>query len=298
MQTIDSLQRTIGIITELQSVVRTMKTLSAVSIRQYERALISLEDYIRTIEMGLWVVLPPSSHRAARQRARAGEKIGAVIFGSDHGLCGKFNEDVGAYAIDKMNGFQIRHEDRIILAVGSRAAAWITDNGHSVDATISEPASALTISKTVQKIVTVVDDWQQSKHITRIVLFYNRYNKNKTRTASMLPLLPIDTERFRALKEHPWPSRVLPAYTMDQTQLFKTLVHQYLFSLIFRACAESLASEHSSRLVSMQSAEKSITEHLQELGTRYHQYRQDAITAELLDIVAGFKTITAAVNAD
>ena len=57
MQTLEALQRDINAATDLQSIVRTMKVLAAVSIRQYERALESLTDYNRTVEMGLQVVL-------------------------------------------------------------------------------------------------------------------------------------------------------------------------------------------------------------------------------------------------
>lgn len=70
-------------------------------------------------------------------------------------------------------------------------------------------------------------------------------------------------------------------------KLFTALIQQYLFVAIYRACAESLASEHASRLAAMQGAERNIEERLDELTREFHHQRQTTITEELLDIVAG-----------
>ncbi|MCC8999385.1 MAG: F0F1 ATP synthase subunit gamma, partial [Candidatus Contendobacter sp.] len=48
---------------------------------------------------------------------------------------------------------------------------------------------------------------------------------------------------------------------------------------------------HASRLLAMQTAERNITDRLAELNTVYRQQRQEAITSELLDVVAGFEAL-------
>jgi F-type H+-transporting ATPase subunit gamma len=80
-------------------------------------------------------------------------------------------------------------------------------------------------------------------------------------------------------------------FTMDWDAFFSALIRQYLFVSLFRAFAESLASENASRLASMQGAEKNIQDRLRDLSSRYHQQRQMSITEELLDIVSGFEAI-------
>ncbi len=54
---------------------------------------------------------------------------------------------------------------------------------------------------------------------------------------------------------------------MKHTKLFAALVRQYLLVWVFRACAFSLASKNAGRLVSMQAAERNISEQLLELST-------------------------------
>jgi F-type H+-transporting ATPase subunit gamma len=79
---------------------------------------------------------------------------------------------------------------------------------------------------------------------------------------------------------------------MDWNRLFSLLVRQYLFVSLYRALAESLATENASRLASMQVAERNIENRLDELNTQYHQQRQGAIDAELFDLVAGFEALS------
>ena len=74
--------------------------------------------------------------------------------------------------------------------------------------------------------------------------------------------------------------------------MFTAVIRQYLFLQLFRACAESLASENASRIAAMQQAEKNIDQRLQVLNSQFHQNRQQAITAELLDIMSGFEAVT------
>jgi F-type H+-transporting ATPase subunit gamma len=76
---------------------------------------------------------------------------------------------------------------------------------------------------------------------------------------------------------------------MDRERLLGGLLRQHYFVILFRACAESLAAEHGGRLAAMQAAEKNIEERLEEVTGRFRRVRQETITSELLDVVAGFE---------
>ena len=67
---------------------------------------------------------------------------------------------------------------------------------------------------------------------------------------------------------------------------------EYLFVSLFRACAESLASENASRLAAMQRAEKNIDELLEDLNRTFHRLRQSGIDEELFDVISGFEALT------
>jgi len=89
-----------------------------------------------------------------------------------------------------------------------------------------------------------------------------------------------------------WPGSSLPTYTMDREVLLSSLLRQYFFISLFRACAESQSAEHGSRLRAMQAAEKNLDENRGELTGQYRRVRQEIITSELLDVVAGFEAVS------
>ena len=96
---------------------------------------------------------------------------------------------------------------------------------------------------------------------------------------------------FNYKREKPWTSRSLPQFSLPAEKLLSSLVRQQMFIKLFSACAESLAGEHASRLMSMQVAEKNIQERLETLTANYRQQRQGQITEELLDVVSGFEAL-------
>lgn len=294
MAGLEELKHSIDTVEDLQSIVRTMKALSAASINQYERSLASLEKYNRTVEMGLHVVLRGRREKNIQEKAGrgAGGRLGAVVFGSDRGLCGRFNEEIAEYAVAKMNGFQVHLEDRVILSVGARVDAALQALHHPVLESFFVPGSVSGITETVQQILIAIDEWRNQRGVEHVLLFYHQHaNGASTSEPRMLHLVPVDLARFRRLADEPWPSHGLPTYSMDAETLFSALIREYFFISVFSACTHSLLSEHLSRLVSMQGAEKNINEHMEELNAQFHQKRQQQITEELLDVISGFDVI-------
>lgn len=285
METEQTLRRRIATVSDLHAIVRTLKALSAVSVRQAETALKSLNDYSQTVEMGLQVALRRRRFQRPNRR-QAPDRLAAIIFGSDVGLCGRFNEELTTTAMAWMEELQVPTARRSILAVGSRVQTRLAERGHPVEATLATPSSTAGIGVAIQEILTKIDHWQDSA-IEPIVLFYVQSGAPRH-----LQLLPVDLGQFDQLTQKPWPNHVLPTFSLDAERLLAALIRQYLFVALFRACAESLASEHMMRLRTTQAAEKNIQERHGELIAEYRGRRQDAIDAELLDIGAGFEAVS------
>ena len=106
--------------------VKTMKTLAAVSIRQYDKAVTSLRQYDRTVEMGLQIVMRGHQEQNNQPRPAPGRRLGAIVFGSELGMCGQFNEVVVSYALERCQELPVAGKDLAIMAVGARALspAW------------------------------------------------------------------------------------------------------------------------------------------------------------------------------
>src|SRR5580698_3670647 len=108
-----SLTRKISSAGDLQSVVRTMKALAASSSGQYNKSVSALGDYYRTVELGLSACFresgptPPTVKRKGPTEAGT---IGAVVFGSDQGLVGQFNDVVADYTVKTLAALQGKPE--------------------------------------------------------------------------------------------------------------------------------------------------------------------------------------------
>ena len=291
MQTSEALKRRIQSAQDLLGVVKTMKALAAVSIRQYQKAVESLGDYNRTVEMGLQIALRERRGGGAASDQAKVNRIGAIIFGSDQGLCGQLNNIIVAHANEEMARIGVKKENRIVIAVGMRTADILEDTGQRVLEVLTTPGSTSGITPMVQDITVLLENWRFKRQIEHMYLFFNHYVSGATYRPKTVRLLPVDREWLKNLEMKKWPSKTLPMFTMDWEALFRSLIREYLFVSLYRAFAESLASENASRLAAMQSAEKNIEERLEELFLQYHRQRQMTITEELLDIVAGFEAL-------
>jgi F-type H+-transporting ATPase subunit gamma len=291
MENLEGIKRRIESTRDLQSVVKTMKALAAVRIRQYEKAVESLAVYNETVEMALRVVLQ-SRLRVLAGPAGPKHRLGAVVFGSDQGMCGQLNDQVVTHALEEMQ--RISGEERparSLLAIGERVRVRLEDAGHLVEESLPVPGSVSGITPLVQDILGRIERWHEEHGINEISLFYSHPLSGARYEPRSLHLLPVDRDWLLRVRSRKWPNRCLPQFTMDWDPLFSALIRQYLFVSLFRACAESLASENASRLASMQGAERNIRDQLETLTMRYHRQRQAAITEELLDIVSGFEAL-------
>ncbi|MEZ5591860.1 MAG: F0F1 ATP synthase subunit gamma [Gammaproteobacteria bacterium] len=283
-QTQESLQRRIATVQDLGAVVRTMKALSGATIRQYENAAAAVGEYYRTVELGLRAVLhgvplPRLPHRPPDAA------VGVIVIGSDHGLCGRFNELIVQHVVDELK--QLPPAPHYALAVGAQVQMRLDELQCPVTLSLPTPGSVTAMTRTVEQLLLEIDRWRSQEKVFEVLLVHHSPTGRSLYRAQSMRLLPVDFRHFRPLGEQPWPGRSLPYFSQDRAALLAALIRQYFLVVLFRACAESLACEHAARLAVMQRADKNIAEHLQVLNNQYRQQRQSAITEELQDIIAG-----------
>jgi F-type H+-transporting ATPase subunit gamma len=290
MDDLESIRRQIHSTETLHSVVRTMKILSMTSIHQCEQSVASLEDYARTVRLGLQAAMRHRPHEASIAPT-GGARVGAVVFGSAWGMCGRFNEQIAEHAAQR---FTKEGDGSVqILGLGELIGGRLEDVGHAPDRTLEAPDAVEQITPRVQDLLVDVEQWRVDEQIQKVLLFFNETTSGTSFAPTMQRLLPLDRHWLEQLEEEPWPTQMIPIFRMGWEPLFAALVRQYLFVSLYRAFAESLASEHSSRLAAMQAAEDNAEERLDDLQMRFNRQRQNAITEELLDITSGYEALSA-----
>jgi F-type H+-transporting ATPase subunit gamma len=286
--TVASLRRKIGGAGDLQSVVRTMKTVAAASVGQYEQSVSALADFYRAVELGLSACFRESGPAPLMPERKTPGHIGAVVFGSDQGLVGQFNDVVADYAVKTLAALAGKRE---VWAVGERVHERLADAGLPLVGLFSVPNSVKAITPLVGRILVETEARQVRGEIAELHLFYNRPKSGAYEPVSQR-LLPLDEAWRHKLAARPWPTSSLPEVIGGGIATLGVFLRGYLFVSIFRACAESLASENASRLAAMQRADKNIDELLEDLNQTFHRLRQNGIDEELFDVISGFEALS------
>jgi F-type H+-transporting ATPase subunit gamma len=285
--TIAGLRRKIDSASDLQSVVRAMKAQAAASIEQYQRAVTALADYQRTVSLGLGACL--------RSRALVPSPIGRpqravtiVVLGSDQGLVGRFNDAVGDLAKTLIAA---QSDPVAIWTVGQRVHELLSDQGKAIAHSFDVPASVAAIGTLVGQLLIGDETLLDTNRLSELHLVYNHMAPAVTYRPVSVQLLPLDDGwRVRAAATA-WPTRGLPEVLEPEAQTLSAFIREYLFVALFSACAESLASENTSRLAAMQRADRNIDDVRETLGSEFHRLRQASIDEELFDVVAGYEAL-------
>jgi len=284
-----SLKRKIVSAGDLLSVVRTMKAMAASSVVQYENAVRSLEEYYRTVNLGLVACIHKNKVFAPTQADIQDKKaVGAIVIGSDQGLVGQFNEVLVSFVsetLEKMPG------QKAVWSIGERIQSRLAETSFVSSESFALPNSIGAITPLVGKILIELEKFRENGVISQVYIFHNRPKFGAIYAPVSQRLLPLDHDWQKELLTTPWPTKLLPEVMNDGDQTLLAVVREYLFVSLFKACAESLASENASRLAAMPRAEKNIDELLEDLHQTFHRLRQSSIDEELFDVISGFESL-------
>ncbi|MBK8702887.1 MAG: F0F1 ATP synthase subunit gamma [Saprospiraceae bacterium] len=281
--TLESLGHKLEMAKELSSVVRTMKALSASSINQYEKAVLSLEDYYQTIKLGLFVCVGQTNEWMRPESNKPG-KTAAIVFGAGQGLVGQFNDVLCHYVagdLEKMPG------EKIVWVVGGSVQARLEDLGLPPSKQFEVPNTVEGVTPLVGQLLLDIEKAFESGEVSEIILYYNRPQEGSVYGPIRLRFLPLDEVWIKGLGIKSWPTKKKPEAVNGTSLTLKALIREYLFVTLFRASAKSLTSENASRLAAMQRAEKNIKDLLNDLNLTYHQLRQSSIDEEMFDVIFG-----------
>jgi F-type H+-transporting ATPase subunit gamma len=287
-QSLEALARRTASMQGIRSIVHTMKTLSVINAAPYEHAARAIEAYHDTVRMGLHAFLSqtgPLEPSVSTPRTKV-----LIVFGSDHGLCGNYNETLASH-VSQQHGDALKQTR--VLCIGAQMADALRDLGLEPETIFFPPASVDGIGRLANLLSRHLDDMQSDDATgdMAVSLAYFRRDGDKGQRPEMMALLPLDHDLVQGLQVKPWESRSLPSFTMSSHALFKALIRGHLFASLFRAAAEALVTENSARLALMSQAEQSVDDRLEALTSETRSVRQGEITTELLDVIIGFEAL-------
>ena len=292
METLESLHRKINGAGELKSVVRTMKAMSASNISQYEAAVSSLQDYYKAVSLGIIACFNQGEKEYVNEKQSSKnndeKEICAIVFGSDQGLVGQFNDVLTHFVSESLNKLQGKKE---IWSVGERVQFLLSDVGLMSTHFFNVPNSVNAITSLVSEILIKSEKEFENGTTKEFYIFHNQQQEEGGYKPISQRLLPLDDKWKQNFEKLHWPTLKKPEVIGPYEKTMQALIHEYLFVSLYKACAESLATENASRLSAMRRAEKNIEELLDNLSHKYHNLRQSSIDEELFDVVGGFEAL-------
>lgn len=290
METLETLRRKIDSADELGSVVKTLKAIAASSIGQYEAATASLQDYYKTTQLGLLACMKQNISLAEKKLAlnKKEKNTCVIVFGSDQGLVGQFNESLGLHAKEFLASLK---NNASVWVIGERMSNLLSNEGFTIKKLFSVPNSVSGITPLIGNLLQEIEAARIKEDLDEVIIFHNKPKGGSGYEKVQQRLLPLDNTWTKNIETLKWPTKLLPQIAGDYAIILQSLIKEYLFVSVYKACAESLTSENESRLDAMQRAEKNIGELLNDLNNAYHRLRQNAIDEELFDVISGFESL-------
>ena len=265
-----------------------MKSLAAVNIRQFERAVESLEQYRAVVDMG-WSVFLRMGRPTLSPSLNHGDVC--LVVGSDQGMCGQFNESLWPFLQEQVKERTVQGRNWDYWSLGEKVHGMLEDAGVPNPVHFPAPGSLNAVTERVQEAIGKVEEWRSAKKLETLYLCHHVLGEQGGYVPVFQRVLPLDASWAKDYGGAPWPNRCLPMLGSNRETMFAHLFRQYLFISFYRAFAQSLAGENAARLMAMQAAEKNILELQDDLQALFREQRQAAITSELLDIISGFEAL-------
>lgn len=265
-----SLRRRLRSLETLSEAVGAMKSLSAHHFRSARTALPAARAYRKGIDDALAVL-------RLHQRAPPGEAPAILLVAADLGLCGGYNSQLAAAAIDNHSRLNAKR----IYCVGHRPLASLKRADVKVDRGYSAPTSVLGLTELLLRLgEDLLVDYRDGKFGTLNVISA-KFDGVGEFTPTCARLLPIDP--------HETMSSMKPSSYVTSGHLAAVAVREYLYIRLFQTSLDSLASEHGARLVATESAGEWLSEKTAAARRQLAAMRREASTQEVLDIAATTK---------
>lgn len=276
-----------------QQITNAMKMVAASKLRKSQTAIIKLRPYaskLREILQNLSSNINDSGENIYSQD-RKPEKILLIVIASNRGLCGAFNSNIIKTTVGLLNeNYQRQHRDNTVslVTIGKKATEYFRKRNYNVIGSYDELFDQLTFNKVVPVAERIMKGFA-SKEFDKVEIVYNQFKNAAVQRLIVEQYLPILPEE----NSQPAAGKAIPDYIFepDSETIVRELIPKTLKIQLFKAMLDSFASEQGARMTAMQKATDNAKDLLRELNITYNKARQNSITNDILEIVAGAEAL-------
>jgi len=206
-----------------------------------------------------------------------------VVISADRGLAGSYNANIMRAAEQILRGEN--GESYRLYTIGRKARDFFKRRPYPIVESRTD-LPPIGNYETATELTSRVEELFLSGEVDRVELLYTRFISMMTREVAHEQFLPIEApqaDEVEAVRGY--------IFEPNAEDLLAKLLPRYANTKMLQAILESLASEHSARMVAMQSANKNAGELIDALVLKRNRLRQAVITRELAEIVGGAEAL-------
>ena len=287
MSQLKEIQSRIQSVKNTKQITRAMRMISAVKLRKAQERIINLRTYADGILSTISDVA--LTHRVEHPLLITPSTEGVpknpllVVLSSDRGLCGNFNYSI----CRKAEAFLSKNQNYDLFVIGKKAVDYFRFRDVKPVDTLTNLDRELSFSLATKVSEFLLNAFLKGSydHISIVYQSFHSAISQKIKTESFLP---VDLARSS------WTESSFSRDLIFETtpkKLVDTLVKKHFSTQIYRAMCESLASEHGSRMCSMENATKNASDILTQLQLKFNKIRQSSITTELIEVTSGVEAM-------
>lgn len=300
MTTLRDIRRRINSVSNTRQITSAMKMVSTAKLNRAQNAARASQPYaaeLRRMATSISSGLTGEDHPFFNQREGGATVI--VVFTSDRGLCGGFNNNLCKELMRQMRD-KAAMPDPEVVPFGRKGADFFRRRGF----TIGEEVTQIPLAEKEARIGEVVEHLVQrfiGGEVGRVFVAYNRYRSAMTQYPTVTPLLPIvppdDDEAPDTTGGETSGSETRTAderevlFEPSRRGVLELLLPSYVENQMFQALLNTEAGEHGARMVAMDGATRNAEDMISSLTLQANKARQAAITTELIEIVAGAEAL-------
>jgi F-type H+-transporting ATPase subunit gamma len=297
MANVRELKRRIRSVKNIAQVTRAMQMVAASRMRRAQEQVLATRPYsAKAWELLIHLAAQQSTNRAIHPLLTRRDPILAtaiVLITSDKGLCGAYNSNIIRTTLHFMQDLS---QPVRLVTVGRRGRDFMIRHGGHVIAEFADLPARPSLLDITPIARTVIDDFLEGYH-DEVYLAYTDFINTLTQKPTIRRILPITPELVTGsvmseyMAETPLHLTGEYIYEPDPYTILEAVLPRFTELQIYQAVLESLASEHSARMVAMRNATNNANELIDDLTLSYYRARQEAITKEMLDIAGGAEAL-------
>jgi F-type H+-transporting ATPase subunit gamma len=291
------LRRRIRSVKNISQVTRAMQMVAASKMRRAQQNALATRAYSERA----WRIL---AHLAS-QREETEElhpllrhppevrNIALILITSDRGLCGGYNNNIMRVVADSILSAQAPVK---LIAVGRKGGSYMARYGRDVVAQFHGLTDQPRVTDIIPIVRLILDGFCEGS-FDLVLLAYTDFINTLVQRPVVRRLLPVvigaseEEAVVRYLPDQEPEAVPQYIYEPDPRRILDTVVPRFIELRLYQALLESVASEHSARMVAMRNATDNAIDLIDELTLTYNQARQQDITSEMLDIAGGAEAL-------